>query len=282
MAKKPSTVIGALDDKLQRTIDEHQELLRKSIGTLEKRIVERMQKLKTTKDGLLVGPKVNLKQAQKIHAELGQLVQQTFGEEVKSYMKEFPGVARAISQSWKGLDVAAKFTGIDKDMIDALRTSTYQEFVQFGQAAQAKIARTMYDYVASQGSFGDLMAQVQGVLTGHQDVKGRPMTNYVDTYAVDAVMNFERTVSAGKAEQAGLTHFMYVGSIIKDSRDFCRQRAGGIFTKETIDSWNALDWQGKSGDVWTDLGGWRCRHSLQPVEPSWFPDIVVDALKPLK
>ena len=45
-------------------------------------------------------------------------------------------------------------------------------------------------------------------------------------------------------------------------RDFCKTRAGKVFLKEDIDSWNSLHWEGKipGSSVWDTVGGYNCRH----------------------
>ena len=266
---------------LDRTISEHQELLRTALSKLEGRIIDRLQRFKTT-DGKLLGPKTNLKQAQRVHADLAKLFEETYGEAVRTSMKGFPAVAKEIKKSWKDMDIEADFTGVDRDMIEALRTSTYNEFIEMGTSAQEAIAKTMYDYVASGAPFSELTKAVQGALTGHQDIRGRPMTSYVDTYAVDSVMNFNNAVSVGKAEAAGLEFFLYEGTAIEDSRDFCLERMGRIFSRAEIESWNDWDWQGKAGPPLEYRGGFNCRHTWQPCDPEWFPDLPVDELKKLE
>jgi hypothetical protein len=266
---------------LDRTIAEHQELLRTALSKLEGRIIDRLQQFKTT-DGKLLGPKTNLKQAQRVHADLAKLFEETYGEAVRTSMKGFPAVAKEIKKSWNDMDIDAEFTGVDRDMIEALRTSTYNEFIEMGTSAQEDIAKKMYDYVASGAPFSELTKAVQGALTGHQDIRGRPMTSYVDTYAVDSVMNFNNAVSVGKAKEAGLDYFLYEGTAIKDSRDFCLERMGRIFSREEIESWNDWDWQGKAGPPLEYRGGFNCRHFLSPCSPEWFPDLPVDELKKLE
>ncbi len=68
----------------------------------------------------------------------------------------------------------------------------------------------------------------------------------------------------------GLTSYVYFGSIIRDSRDFCVEHANKIFTEEEARQLWQNDWQGKSGsDPFIDRGGYNCRHHWQPVDPEW-------------
>jgi len=69
---------------------------------------------------------------------------------------------------------------------------------------------------------------------------------------------FQRTIQLEKAEELGLTHFLYAGGIIETSRPFCQERAEKIFTLEEAKSWD----NGQGLPVIPYLGGYRCRHTM--------------------
>jgi len=94
------------------------------------------------------------------------------------------------------------------------------------------------------------------------------LKKYNSTYAFTAFSGFDRRIQTIKAEQYGMDLFYYSGSLLMDSREFCVNRVGKVFTKKEIDSWNQMGpWNGKAEgrDVWTFLGGWNCGHILSPV-----------------
>lgn len=81
------------------------------------------------------------------------------------------------------------------------------------------------------------------------------------------VMKFDGAYTLGKAKREGLTKFQYEGGIVNESREWCRQHVGEIYTEEEIyDIWND-DWQGKEpGDPFIVRGGYNCRHFWIPIE----------------
>jgi hypothetical protein len=81
------------------------------------------------------------------------------------------------------------------------------------------------------------------------------------------VMKFDGAYTFGKAKREGLTRFQYEGGIVNESREWCREHVGEIYTEEEIyDLWNS-DWQGKEpGDPFVVRGGYNCRHFWIPVE----------------
>lgn len=94
--------------------------------------------------------------------------------------------------------------------------------------------------------------------------------------AQDSFQMFDRTVQNTVATDLGLKFALYAGTEIKTSRDFCKKRNGIIYSREVIDSWNPLQWDGKipGTDVKETLGGYRCRHHL-----SWLSAEMVELLK---
>ena len=79
-------------------------------------------------------------------------------------------------------------------------------------------------------------------------------------------LEVDSVILAKKAEEFGITKFKYAGSLIKDSRKWCVDHVGKIYTLEEIENWESQKWQGKkSGDSFVVRGGWNCRHRWLPV-----------------
>jgi len=260
------------DEALGKIISSGQNELRAAITRLERRIVDGFKELSTNGKGLLVGPRVNLKQAQKMHKDLVNIFEEEYGKGARRAVNGFNDVEAQIKANFKSLDVAAEFTGVDRDIIKTLESQALLEFEQFGRAAQEKIATAMYDAVVAKGGWADLVATMNGVLQGGTAANGLSLAAYSTTWANDAIMNFHQQVALKKASDAGLTMFLYYGNIIGTSRPFCIDRAGKVFSRQEIDSWNDLSWAGKRGPAMTYRGGWNCRHHWQPVKKDWLPE----------
>jgi len=101
-------------------------------------------------------------------------------------------------------------------------------------------------------------------------VTGANLAVYSSQIVQDALMGFDGQFAKYRADELGLTSYIYYGSIIRDSRDFCVEHANQIFTEDEARSLWQQDWQGKSGsDPFLDRGGYNCRHHWQPVNPDW-------------
>ena len=91
----------------------------------------------------------------------------------------------------------------------------------------------------------------------------------------DIFQQNDREIGQIYADELKLNFAIYSGTIKNNTRDFCRSRVNKVYDRETIDSWNNLQWTGKidGADVKTALGGYNCRHSLD-----WISDEVAERL----
>ena len=103
------------------------------------------------------------------------------------------------------------------------------------------------------------------------DRSGNNMRRYAGQIAHDSVMQFHGQFTVKKAKDSGLTHYRYTGTLVRDSRPFCRNMVNKTLTeKEVRDIWNSRSWAGKStGDPFIVRGGYRCRHTWIPTNPEW-------------
>jgi len=97
------------------------------------------------------------------------------------------------------------------------------------------------------------------------------LNRYISQTTQDAIQTFTAEYNNTISADLNLTHYFYAGTLIKDSRPFCKARAGRYFTKSEVENWaNLGDWSGrKSGTTKTTIfsyrGGWACRHQLHAI-----------------
>ena len=101
-------------------------------------------------------------------------------------------------------------------------------------------------------------------------VTGANLAVYSGQIVQDALMGFDGQFAKFRADELGLTHYVYYGTIIRDSRDFCVEHVNKVFTEEEARQLWQQEWQGKSGsDPFLDRGGYNCRHHWQPTSLEW-------------
>ena len=99
------------------------------------------------------------------------------------------------------------------------------------------------------------------------DKVGANLRRYAKTYAHDSLMQFNATANMAMVADLGIKKWLYRGSLIKDSRDWCAAHQGRVMTTEQIrDEWANSNWKGKAGgDPFIVRGGYNCRHWWEAV-----------------
>lgn len=93
------------------------------------------------------------------------------------------------------------------------------------------------------------------------------MRKYATQMAQDSVMQFDASINVAAGKEVGAERWKYYGSVIRDSREWCKEHAGKTFSEDEIrDLWANNAWQGKApGDPFIVRGGYNCRHHWRPV-----------------
>lgn len=153
-----------------------------------------------------------------------------------------------------------------------------------------KVKGLIHQAIATQAKITDLEASLkqaivdEGLLKKYLDSKG--VTNIYDRY--------DRQTTQEYSQALQLDYAIYQGGLIRDSRDFCKERNAKVFTREEISRFGTPadkfggytnkskgEFAGKflpSTKVYepfSDLGGYNCRHHLD-----WISDDLALALRP--
>lgn len=246
--------------------DEHEARLLKAMNALEIEVIGLASQLKT-KGGLLLTDTQNLQDAFNMRTELVGLFEREYGLPfVTPTVNDFDEMAIGVKDYFDSVGIKAAFTEADLAIITALKEGSFVRLDVLGATFQSALADSIYTATISGLPFTDLVKNIKGSLTGLEDVAGRPMTQHARTIAHDSLIGMDRSVSAKKAEDAGITDYVYFGSTVKDSRSFCVDHAGET---RPLEEWEDLaqgDWSGKaSSDILNDAGGYNCGHTLLPV-----------------
>jgi hypothetical protein len=248
----------------------HVKMVEDSVATLQRKIINQMSKLSSTKDGELLGLRANLKQSQKVHARILQLYESEFNAKTLSMMTEFDEVLGVVQKGYKTLGDSVRFTSVDRNAMKVLRDGMYRDYLAISDSSRQKVVQAMYDQILGAGETANLVYQIESALMGSEVAvgTGRSLASLSRLYARDMVMNFHQEVQLYKAEEVGIKHFLYIGDIMATTREFCRRRVGRTYTKKQIEGWT-FKWAGKSGPAMTHRGGYNCRHHWQPVRKEW-------------
>lgn len=186
---------------------------------------------------------------------LSELEKRGLKKEIAKIRGIYAEELRFIKDEFEEQGIKDTFSAVDKETVDALigiqsnkATNTLE---RFGIDVQSQV---MTSVIAGQKP--DLR-KIQKDLTPKLEANLR-------TEIGTAVMAFNRTVTALKAEELGLNLFLYVGPDDKVTRPFCHRvlvKNPPIYTREEIDAMPAQ--QGLS--VFTYGGGYNCRHHWRAI-----------------
>jgi len=150
---------------------------------------------------------------------------------------------------------------IDEDTMHSVGFAMERGSYLSGVTDMGSVKMDVKKYLAAAMAMGYSRKQL---MEGLKDVVETSTDKYFRTYLYDVISQYERMASRAVANKLGLKHFEYSGDIIKDTRDFCIERAGNVYSVEEAKTWNDLWWRGKieGVDVMVALGGYNCRHSV--------------------
>jgi len=99
----------------------------------------------------------------------------------------------------------------------------------------------------------------------------------------DLQMQFDRQLQNESAALLGLTHFVYAGTRVRDSRSHCLDRLNLVYTLEEEAKWEARQWAGKIPGIPVSLqmGGYNCTHSRMFVSKEMAQVIAANAGFPI-
>lgn len=268
--KQLAAAATSLDSWMERVNNKHEEHLASAYTVLTQKVQTLLEKLDTSR-GRLVSTRANLSQAQALHTQLSRVLTRTMDQWIVKDLA--PDLGRVSTRSARFLEaitgVPQRFGGVDAVWIEQLQQLNLAPFQALGEKAVDDVARAMYEHLMGGSRFRDLTRTVKNVLIGVPEMTGRSVTATAQQMSFDAVRNFQGQVTNYKAEQIGLTSFIYYGDVIRDSRPFCAAHAGEVMTEARIAELDQQDWRGKSGPLKIYRGGYRCRHFFLPVKPEW-------------
>jgi len=290
--------------------DKQQELLIKALQRLEADVVAQVSKLPDS-NGMLF----NTRLAIEIRPKLKQAIEQLYLTPVQSFIDDYDQIASNIIATYGKLPIPSEFkqiTEIDLTVIQQLKRVAFSQFQNLGnefidtlasevyqstlvgrpvrdmiqtirskingiyQQSDSKKAQELVNYIANNPNGAEVDTAVSQLQTIYgRDRLGDNLNRYATQIVQDAIMGFDGQFAKYRADEVGLTSYVYFGSLVRDSRDFCVENAGKIFTEEEIrDIWANTTWQGKAqGDPFVVRGGYNCRHSFQPINPNWVDEL---------
>ena len=132
------------------------------------------------------------------------------------------------------------------------------------------IQNTIRNSIITEQRTTDLKQLLTDQIKGKNDKLGL-VSSYHYKNGFDEFQGYSRSLDEQYSKALKLNYAFYAGGKIKSTRDFCQERSGNLYNRETILSWNhtPANWAGRKPDnnILIDMGGYNCRHDLDWI--SW-------------
>ena len=280
MAKTPKRIF---DDKMD-FLDNAENSLKKSASVAERWLFRRIlediiPELQTDANGQIVNNATNVN----ILTNKLNSVFRTFGstqnkELVTQILGDFQGISALNTDYFTTVTgrTADEFLSVKKRVevlmqrslgIQAdgtIKPNSFISGITSNDAINEEIREIAVRNIQGGNTIKDFTAELSDAIKTDKDGLGVLNRHYRQTVQ-DRYSQYERAESKTYADVLKLQAFIYSGGKVQDTRRFCCQRNGLVFTRDEAQKWRAIDFQGKNkGYVpLVDLGGYNCRHSTQ-------------------
>lgn len=231
-----------------------------------------------TAGGKVLAVPANIQMALRLQQEMRVwLRRQGYYAAITDFGKQYEELLKQSREYYRALDLPGTFTARDTDILAKMRAADLNFLTVNDQRVIDATYNSVTSAVYSNKSFRELAGELERLHTDTlipSKIPGQPpkqlnglLKRYNATYAATAFAAFDRKIQNIKSAQLGLEYFLYSGGLIKDSREWCVDHAGKVYSKEEIESWESIPWTGKAEgrSIWEFLGGWNCQHILSPV-----------------
>lgn len=269
----PQKTLGQLDETIRNFIRELDIAASDRNARIYEAVLVLAGRLKTRRNGTIVASAENLKVVEAIKKEISALIADS------AYAATASGIDAGFMRLAGTLDLY--FVSVvdsyrqNAELAKAIRQANVRTTIEslLGSGVDANftqpLAKLLRQHVAGNATVKDLTAALRLELLENANAVPR-LNRYAGQVASDALQQFERNYTSAVSYDLKLEHFLYSGTGIADTRDFCRTRTGKVFTRQQVEGWAALEWAGRikgtnKSNIFTYLGGYFCRHRLLPV-----------------
>jgi hypothetical protein len=280
---------------IERLGDAHEARLQDALRRLEERVVE-IVSAAPTKAGKLF----DLEWAISARTQIQSLLEQEYLAEVQAVIGNYD---EAVASAQTMIGAYTDFTDIDPAVIRNLKRLSFQGFEAIGAEYLDVMANEIYQntltgrpvsdsiktlrqsingiYAESDSAEANRLVDIARNATGKEQAEaieklhtlyardrvGNNLRKYASQMIHDSLMQFDASIVTASGKEVGAKKWKYYGSVIRDSRDWCKEHAGKTYTEEEIrEMWANNSWGGKApGDPFIVRGGYNCRHHFRPV-----------------
>lgn len=145
----------------------------------------------------------------------------------------------------------------------ALKRNGFFDTIIGDNSIRNELTQTLIKAVGGRSDYNETIRGIENLLKGTDERLGR-FERYYNVNVYDSLNQMDRIHNRAFAEELDLRAFRYAGTVIDNTRRFCRKRAGKIFLTEEAEEWKDDPPKAaqRNYNPLRDLGGHNCRHSV--------------------
>lgn len=281
-------------ERFEARIAELVDALDKRVQTMQKglmrRLLEAMLEMFETEGTSLKKSAKNIQAVRKLERLFGKFEQEIIRDELALFAAELLEVGGLTIEYYQATNPATKAAAVKKSMdllravigIDAddgLLEGGYLD--RLGKTAEVRESLRQYvvQSIVGKRSLSQFQSGLRSLVEGNAETDGA-MQRHWRQYAYDTFNQAHEVVNSSMADELQLEHFIYQGSVIPNTRAFCRKKAGKVFTRTEALKWkNDPDLIDKKTaatyNPFLERGRYNCRHWL-----NWISKDVAEMLRP--
>jgi len=266
---------------IKKTLKAFRKSVSKSEPAFAKLIIEWVSKFKTT-NGNISQSKYNRTRLAGFRKAVDRyLLRSGYDSAVTGFIEAYNPLSNEIRAVHKDLNNIK----VTKEFVNRYKTFAISQTLDglkrqgLNQSLVNPVRNQLFIAVANGASLEQTITSLSTQLISTPDKNGRLMSNSIQV-SRDALGQYEGTVNEGIATQFGLDAYLYIGSLIDDSRPQCERWVNwdkhgkkGLILREELQE--QLKWaenngtgliQGTEPDTFAiNRGGYNCRHTAYPV-----------------
>ena len=253
------------------------------VATTQKGILRRvnglLRNLETS--GQNINPnQANIRELRKIRVELPSLVvDNAYKKRVDQYLRNFDKI-RNETNALYGASINPN-SQVLKEVFNSSINLTRNSLLEAG--INQNVINPMIDIlnngITTGSNIDEMEETLRTLIVGDQQRLGG-LERYTTQISRDALNQFSGNYNQAISANLNMEWYFYSGTIIEDSRSYCIERAGKYFHKKEVEE-VPQQWSGRipgtnSANIFTNRGGYNCRHIYLPVLIDVVPRDVIE------
>lgn len=276
-----------LSNELEKLLNDdlYERQLTSIQASIYSQILVETKKLEVDKDGFIKQNQANRKILLKLNILVDRVIRQSnFKKATERQVKKISSINKLSEEYFKSFEGfkpnRSYISSLQRQVIEDVNSYILTDGVQANFSTPLK--QILNRNINSGGQYSGFLDELKTYIKG--DESQGQLVRYANTWLKDTLFNYSRAYQQAVTADLKLEFYLYMGGLIKDSRDFCIERAGNYYHHKEIEQWAKLEWAGKrkgttESSIFVFAGGWNCNHQIIPVSERIVPQEVIDRAK---